>query len=178
MLDAVRVRSGADDVVADGGAEGRRRIGRTVRFDGGDEELGDVDVSDIVDQPPQFRAKRASVERQIARQIRRPLHIERRLTRRGRCDRDAVVRRGNRDRAALPGRAADAPPRSASDNSRSRASSSCCLTLQREPVVPWFELFQKRLQGFRHREPGSMVGGLLDLRCSTDNADTSRAGRR
>ena len=78
VLDAVRFRSGADDVVADGGAEARRRISRTVRFDGGDEELRDGDVTDIVDEPPQFRAKRASVEREIARQILRPFHIERR----------------------------------------------------------------------------------------------------
>jgi hypothetical protein len=80
VLDAVRFRSGADDVVADGGAESGGRIDRAVRFDGGDEELRDPDVADVVCQPPQFRAKRARVERGFSRQIGRPLHLERRLT--------------------------------------------------------------------------------------------------
>ena len=125
MLDAVRLRSGADDVVADGGAEARRRIGRTVRFDGGDEELRHGDVTDIVDQPPQFRAKRASVEREIARQILRPLHIERRLTRRGSLDREqSCAAEAWIEQPFGDARGAAPPPRSASDNSRSRASSS------------------------------------------------------
>ena len=79
MLHAVRCGPGADDVVADGRAETWRRIAGGVRFDGGDEELRDRDVTEIAGQPPQFRRKRASVERGISRQIARPAYRERRL---------------------------------------------------------------------------------------------------
>ena len=43
------------------------------------------------------------------------------------------------------------------------------LTLQREPIATWFELFQKRFHRFRNSELRSIVGVLLDLRCSTKN---------
>jgi hypothetical protein len=125
-------------------------------------------VSDIVDQPPQFRAKRARVERQIARQIRGPLHIERRLTRRGRrraqsCASETGIEQPSRDArgpAAAKRSGQLAQPR----------VELLCLALQREPVAARFELFQKRLQGWRHRGPGSMVGGLLDLRRAANDA--------
>src|SRR4029077_281987 len=43
-----------------------------------------------------------------------------------------------------------------------------CLTLQREAIVPWFELFQKRLHRSESRELGSIVGFLLHLRGPTN----------
>jgi hypothetical protein len=170
VLDAVRCCPGADDVVADGRAEAGRRIGRTLRFDRGDEELRRGDVADIVDQPPQFRAKRTSIERGIVRQILRPLHIERRLTRLSGFDRDQPCAAETRIEQSVGdvGGAVPSPTNRIGQLAEPRVELGC-LTLQREPIVPWFELFQKRLHRFRNRELGSIVGLLLNPRCFTKN---------
>ena len=45
------------------------------------------------------------------------------------------------------------------------------LTLQREAVAAWFELFQKRLDGVGHRELGPIVDALLNVRRSATHAE-------
>ena len=60
VLDAPRFRARPDDVVAHVGADEPRR---PIRLDGGDQELGDRDLAQILDQPLELRGERAGVER-------------------------------------------------------------------------------------------------------------------
>ena len=147
-------------------------------FDGGDQELGHGDVTDIADQPLQFRAKRARVERRIARQIRRPLHIERRRTRLSCFDREQPCAAEAWIEQSFGDAAARSPPPTKRIGQLAEPRVELGgLTLQREPIAPWFELFQKRLNRFRNRELGSIVGLLLHLRCSTRNGTRRQQAR-
>ena len=148
MLNAVRRRAGPDDVVAGRGADACWRIGRAIGLDGRDEELRDLDVAEIVNQPRQFRAECARVEREIARQILRSLHLEPpHLTAARALDREkpgtAEVRieqpRDHRSRPRWPrthGVGQLAQP----------AFDLPDVALQRERIAPRLHLFEKWLQ--------------------------------
>src|SRR6185503_17284900 len=51
VLDPVGLRPRADEIVADTGADRRRRIARAVALDCGDEELRDGNVAKVAGQP-------------------------------------------------------------------------------------------------------------------------------
>ena len=55
VLDAIRLRARADEVVADGGANSRRRIGRAIGLDRRDEELRDGHVTKVAGQSLKLR---------------------------------------------------------------------------------------------------------------------------
>ncbi len=99
VLDAVRLRPGADDVVADRGAKARGGITSLVGLDRGDEELGDGDLAHVADQPLELGGEGARIERRIARQILRSRDLELRLARRPPPGPGATGRRESPDRA-------------------------------------------------------------------------------
>src|SRR5207249_6266621 len=110
--------------------------------------------------------ERASVEREIARQIRRPLHIERRLTRCGSLDRkQSCAAEAWVEQPFGDGRDAGPTRTQRIGQLTEPRLELLCLTLQREPIASWFELFQKRLHRFRNRDLGSIVSFVVDLRC-------------
>ena len=160
MLDAPRLRAGADDVVADVGVEADG--GSAARSDSidGDQELGDRDRTEIVDQPPQLRAERASVERQLVRQIVSLCSTSSaRLTPWLRPRPDAVGRRESLDSSSLFG---DAPRPSPTAAKRVGELAEprvelLCLTLQpetrRSPVRAASEM-ARSVSG--HRELGTV----------------------
>ena len=119
-------------------------------------------------RPPS--STRGSASRRITRQILRPVHFERRLTRLGCFDRDqscaaeAWIEQSCGDASG----GVPSPTKRIGQLTEPRVELGG-LTLQREPIAPWFELFQKWLNRFRNRELGSIVGLLLHLRCSTRN---------
>ena len=179
VLDAVRRRSGADDVVADGGAEARRRISRTVRFDGGDEELRDGDVTQIVESaaavPRRTRERRAS---RSPRQIRSPAAP--------RAPPDSCARSvgrqqsraaETRDRAApLVTSATRAAPREALRTTRRAARRAPSPDAPAGTHRPRFELLQERLHRFGNRELGAIVRWLA---CAVpDDASASEQRRQ
>ena len=149
MLDAVGFGPVADDVVAHRRAEARRRIRRTLRFDGREEELRHRDIAKLADEPLQFGLERASVERRRTRQIFRALDLERRLT-----VRDVVDRQESRtaeigiEQSSDDGGCSGAAPAKRIGQFAQPRLELRGLALQREPIAPWLELREERLDHF------------------------------
>ena len=124
--------------------EAYRRISRTVRFDRGNQEFRKGYLTDVVDEPTHFRAKTASVERDLARQILRSVHFERGLTRRRVFDRaqpsalEAGIEKTFRD-----GFGPRPTPAKGSGQLTEPRVELLRLMLQRERIGPRIELFQK-----------------------------------
>ena len=152
VFDPVRLRARADDVVADGGAR-ESRTSASGSVDRGDEELRDGDLAQIAGQPLQFRGEGARVERGVARQIPRSLHVEgprargRFIGGRQPCAAEA----GTEERADQGGRLRRARAQGARQLAQPRVD-LLSVPLQGERVVSRFEMLQERLARVRNRQ--------------------------